>query len=57
MREDRTAARKVAEYAQAARRMAGDASSKDWSESKDVLASYKLDALEQGVSTLLARKQ
>ena len=55
--EDRAATRKVAEYAQAARRMANDASSKDWSESKDVLATYKLDALEQEVSSLLARKQ
>jgi hypothetical protein len=55
--EDRSAARKVAEFAQAARKMANDASSKDWTESKDVMGAYKLDTLEQEVSALLSKKQ
>ncbi len=55
--EDRAVARKVAEYAQAARKMANEASSKDWSESKDVMAAYRLDALEQEISSLLGKKQ
>lgn len=55
--EDRAVSRKVAEYAQAARKMANEASSKDWSESKDVMAAYRLDALEQEISGLLGKKQ
>jgi hypothetical protein len=55
--EDRTAARKVSEYTQAARKMANDASSKDWTESKDVLSLYKLDTLEQEAAAILNKKQ
>jgi hypothetical protein len=54
--DNRDAARKVSEYAQAARRMAGEASTKDWSDSKDVLATYKLSALDLEVASLLGRK-
>jgi hypothetical protein len=56
--EDRAVSRKVAEYAQAARKMANDASSKDWSESKDVTAQYRLEAIDQEITALLSsRKQ
>jgi hypothetical protein len=52
--DDRSVARKVSEYGQAARKLANDASVKDWSESKDVAGTYKLDALDQEVAALLA---
>ncbi len=55
--EDRAVSRKVAEYGQAARKLANEASTKDWSDSKDVMSVYKLDSLDQEISALLNKKQ